>query len=199
VTVGAINKKDVNNLYKDSEKTGGEKPIDLIKATRPIVIVDEPQSVDGGLEGRGKEALGGMNPLCTLRYSATHVEKHHMVYRLDAVDAYERKLVKQIEVAAATVEGAHNKPYVKLLSVGKRRGVMSAKVELDMQMATGVVRREVTVQDGDKLEMTTGRAVYADTRVGEIRVTKGDEFMELRYPGGEQYLRPGETHGDVEA
>ena len=57
VTVGAINKKDVNNLYKDSEKTGGEKPIDLIKATRPIVIVDEPQTVDGGLRGRGKEAL----------------------------------------------------------------------------------------------------------------------------------------------
>ena len=54
VTVGAINKKDVNNLYKDSEKTGGEKPIDLIKATRPIVIVDEPQSVDGGLTGAGK-------------------------------------------------------------------------------------------------------------------------------------------------
>jgi type III restriction enzyme len=89
VTVGAINKKDVNNLYKDSEKTGGEKPIDLIRATRPIVIVDEPQSVDGGLEGRGKEALGAMNPLCTLRYSATHVDKHHMVYRLDAVDAYD--------------------------------------------------------------------------------------------------------------
>ena len=71
VTVGAINKKDVNNLYKDSEKTGGESPIDLIKATRPILIVDEPQSVDGGLEGRGKEALGAMKPLCTLRYSAT--------------------------------------------------------------------------------------------------------------------------------
>ena len=56
VTVGAINKKDVNNLYKDSEKTGGEKPIDLIRATQPVLIVDEPQSVDGGLEGRGKEA-----------------------------------------------------------------------------------------------------------------------------------------------
>ena len=120
VTVGAINKKDVNNLYKDSEKTGGEKPIDLIKATRPILIVDEPQSVDGGLEGQGKEALDAMNPLCTLRYSATHVDKHHMVYRLDAVDAYERKLVKQIEVASATVEGAHNKPYVRLL-VGEQQ------------------------------------------------------------------------------
>ena len=85
VTVGAINKKDVDNLYKDSEKTGGEKPIDLIKATRPILIVDEPQSVDGGLQGHGKEDLGAMNPLCTLRYSATHADQHHMVYRLDAV------------------------------------------------------------------------------------------------------------------
>ena len=79
VTVGAINKRDVNNLYKDSEKTGGEKPIDLVRAVRPIVIVDEPQSVDGGLSGRGKEALDAMLPLCTLRYSATHVDKHHMV------------------------------------------------------------------------------------------------------------------------
>src|SRR5207249_9041911 len=154
VTVGAINKKDVNNLYKDSERTGGEKPIDLIKATRPILIVDEPQSVDGGLEGRGKEALGAMNPLCTLRYSATHVDKHHMVYRLDAVDAYERRLVKQIEIAAATVEDAHNKPYVRLLKVGNKRGAISALVALDMETASGIKRQEVTVQDGDNLEQT---------------------------------------------
>jgi type III restriction enzyme len=198
VTVGAINKKDVNNLYKDSEKTGGEKPIDLIKATRPILIVDEPQSVDGGLSGAGKTALDAMNPLCTLRYSATHADKHHMVYRLDAVDAYERKLVKQIEVAAASVEGGHNKAFVRVVSVSNKRGVITAKVELDTQTATGVTRREVTVQDGDNLEMTTGRAIYADCRVGEIRVTKGDEFMELRYPGGEVYLRPGQAYGDVE-
>src|ERR1017187_9667833 len=178
VTVGAINKKDINNLYKDSEKTGGEKPIDLIKATNPILIVDEPQSVDGGLEGRGREALGAMNPLCTLRYSATHVEKHHMVYRLDAVDAYERKLVKQIEVAAAALSGAYNKAYLRLLSVSNRRGVITAKVELDMQTPTGVQRKEVAVQDGDNLEMTTARAIYHDCRVGEIRVAKDDEFME---------------------
>ena len=140
VTVGAINKKDVNNLYKDSERAGGEKPIDLIRATHPIIIVDEPQSVDGGLRGRGKEALEAMNPLCTLRYSATHVDKHHMVYRLDAVDAYERRLVKQIEVAAATVEHAHNKPYVRLVSVCNKRGTISARVELDVEAATGVRR-----------------------------------------------------------
>ncbi len=199
VTVGAINKKDVNNLYKDSEKTGGEKPIDLIKATRPILIVDEPQSVDGGLAGRGREALGKMNPLCTLRYSATHADKHHMVYRLDAVDAYERKLVKQIEVASATVEDAHNRPYVHLVSTSNRRGTISAKVELDVQVA-GRVRRQVkVVQDGDDLEQTAGRAVYGDCRIGEIRVEKGNEFMEVRVPGGEQYLRPGQAWGDVDA
>ena len=110
-----------------NEKTGGEKPIDLIRATRPILIVDEPQSVDGGLEGRGKEALGAMNPLCTLRYSATHADKHHMLYRLDAVDAYERKLVKQIEVASLEVEGGHNKCYVKLLSTKQQEGSVQRK------------------------------------------------------------------------
>ena len=198
VTVGAINKRDVNNLYKDSEKTGGEKPIDLVRATRPILIVDEPQSVDGGLAGRGKQALEAMNPLCTLRYSATHAAKHHMVYRLDAVDAYERKLVKQIEVASATVEDAHNKPYVRLLSTSNRRGTISAKVELDVEAYGRVRRQEKVVQDGDDLEQTTGRAVYRNCNIGEIRVERGGELMELRVPGGEQYLRPGEAWGDVD-
>jgi type III restriction enzyme len=199
VTVGAINKKDVNNLYKNSEKTGGEKPIDLIKATRPILIIDEPQSVDGGLKGAGKTALDAMNPLCTMRYSATHVDKHHMVYRLDAVDAYERKLVKQIEVASATVEDAHNKPFVRLLSVNSKRGTISAKIELDVAAASGVRRQAVTVLDGDDLEQSGKRAIYADFRIGEINTAKGEEFMELRYPGGETYLALGQAHGDVDA
>ena len=198
VTVGAINKKEVNNLYKDSEKTGGEKPIDLIRATRPIVIVDEPQSVDGGLSGAGKAALDAMNPLCTLRYSATHANKHHMVYRLDAVDAYERKLVKQIEVAAATIEYAFNKPYVRLLEVSNKKGI-SAKVELHVQTATGAKPQVLTVNDGDDLEQLAKRAVYADFRVGEINTAKGEEFMELRYPGGEVCLALGQAHGEVDA
>ena len=198
VTVGAINKKEVNNLYKDSEKTGGEKPIDLIRATRPIVIVDEPQSVDGGLSGAGKAALDAMNPLCTLRYSATHANKHHMVYRLDAVDAYERKLVKQIEVAAATIEDAFNKPYVRLLEVSNKKGI-SAQVELHVQTATGAKPQVLTVNDGDDLQQLAKRAVYADFRVGEINTAKGEEFMELRYPGGEVYLALGQAHGEVDA
>lgn len=201
VTVGAINKKDVNNIYGKgaNEATGGERPIDLIKATQPVIIVDEPQSVDGGLSGAGKAALDAMNPLCTLRYSATHVDKHHMVYRLDAVDAYEQKFVKQIEVASATIEDAHNKPYVRLVSAPQnRRGSISARLELDVQTLTGVRREERSVQDGYDLEQETGRALYRDCRVGEIRVAKGSEFVELRVPGGEVFLRIGEAWSDVE-
>ena len=199
VTVGAINKRDVNNLYKDSEKTGGERPIDLIRATRPILIVDEPQSVDGGLQGRGREALAAMNPLCTLRYSATHADEHHMVYRLDAIDAYQRKLVKRIEVDAAEVEDAYNKPYVRLLSTRNRRNVIEARVEIDVERFGKVRRREVNVQAGDDLERIAERAVYRDCRIGEIRVEKGREFVELRVPGGEKYLRLGDAWGDVDA
>ena len=217
VTVGAINKfgdeaeakaeesdetkarpKSQNVMYRHSEKTGGERPIDLIRATSPIVIVDEPQSVDGGLDGKGKKAIQQLNPLCTLRYSATHVDKHHMVYRLDAVDAYEQKLVKQIEVAAATVQGGNNKPYVRVVSVSNKRGVISAKVELDVETLAGVHRQEAMVQDGDDLGQTTHRAMYADYRIGEIKTAKGEAFVELRYPGGEKYLSIGEAHGDVE-
>ena len=222
ITVGAINKfgdeaealveeadnnakpagKSKNVMYRPSEKTGGERPIDLVRNTRPILIVDEPQSVDGGIDGRGRQALAHMNPLCTLRYSATHVDKHHMVYRLDAVDAYEQKLVKQIEVAAATVEADANRPYLRLLSVNNTRGSHTAKVELDVTGPNGrVSRKPVVVCDTDDLEQSTGRAVYAGYRIGELRVAsargKGDEMIEIRAPGTESWLRRGEAMGDV--
>lgn len=222
ITVGAINKfgdeqeaaaeeadealrreKSKNVMYRASEKTGGEKPIDLVRATRPIVIVDEPQSVDGGMDGKGKKAMARMHPLCTLRYSATHVDKHNMVYRLDAVDAYEQKLVKQIEVASATVEQGFNKPYVKLVSVSNKRGVVTATVELDVLGRAGSVqRKEVVVQDGDDLEQTTGREIYANMRVGTLRAAtkspKTEALMELHVPGGQQYLTVDESWGGVE-
>ena len=197
VTVGAINKKDVNNLYKDSEKTGGEKPIDLVRATHPIIIVDEPQSVDGGLGGRGKKALDAMNPLCTLRYSATHADKHHMLYRLDAVDAYERELVKQIEVASLEIEGGHNKAYLKLLSTHNNRGSITAKVEVDIAQGKKVRRVVMTVEDGDDLEQETGRAIYENFRIGTITCGKDNQSMEISVPGGEFTLHPGDEVGGV--
>ena len=199
VTVGAINKKDVNNLYKESEKTGGEKPIDLIRATRPIVVVDEPQSVDGGLEGSGKKALEAMNPLCTLRYSATHAAKHHMVYKLDAVDAYERQLVKQIEVASLAIEGGHNRPYVKLLGVGFEGKKPVAEVALDVQSKTGSIKRTAKkVRVDDDLEQVTNNAMYANYMVGEFSAKTGAQYLDLRYSGGEEQLTIGQAVGDVD-
>ncbi len=112
---------------------------------------------------------------------------------------YLRTIFEQIEVASATVEDAHNKPYVRLVSTRNQRGTISAKIELDVETAAGVRRREVTVQDGDDFEQITKRAIYQDCRIGEIRVEKGNEFVELRVPGDERFLRLGESYGDVDA
>ncbi len=197
-TVGAINKRDVNNLYKENENTGGEKPIDLVCATNPIIIVDEPQSVDGGLTGKGKEALTAMNPLCTLRYSATHVDKHHMTFRLDAVDAYERGLVKQIEVASLQIDSGHNNPYIRLDSTHNRQGSITAKVEVDVQRGQNVRREFLTVEDGDDLEQITGRSIYENMQIGTITCGKGNESIEVKGDGFGQLLRPGDAIGGVD-
>ncbi|MBI4492349.1 MAG: restriction endonuclease subunit R, partial [Chloroflexi bacterium] len=144
----------------------------------------------------GKKALAEMAPLCTLRYSATHADKHHMVYRLDAVDAYERNLVKQIEVASLEVEGGHNKPYVKLISTSNKKGRFSATVELDVQRGTSVSREVVTVQPWDDLQQVTKRAVYADCLVQSIGCKAGEEWLELH--NLEKPLRVGEAVGDID-
>ena len=197
-TVGAINKKEVNNLYKENENTGGEKPIDLVRATNPIIIVDEPQSVDGGLTGKGKEALSAMNPLCTLRYSATHIEKHHMTFRLDAVDAYERGLVKQIEVASLQIDSGSNKPYIRLESTHNRKGSITAKIEMDVQRGKNIRREILTVEDGDDLEQISNRAIYEDMQIGTINCGKDNESIEVKGDGFDQELRPGEAIGGVD-
>ncbi len=195
MTVGAINKKDVNTIYQSTEKVGGEKPIDLIRATHPIVIVDEPQSVDGGLEGRGREALSAMNPLCTLRYSATHADEHHMIYRLDAVDAYERKLVKQIEVAGLEIEGALNRPYVKFIGATNKRGNVTAQIEVN-----GNSKREtLTLYGDDDLEALTSRGIYANVRIGDINARRDNQSIEVRLSGSEVFLKVGEAINDIDA
>lgn len=192
-TVGAINKKEVNNLYKENENTGGEKPIDLVRATSPIIIVDEPQSVDGGLSGAGKKALDAMNPLCTLRYSATHVDKLHMTFRLDAVDAYERGLVKQIEVASLQIDSGNNKPYIRLESTHNKKGSITAKVELTVQRGKNIKREILTVEDGDDLEQITNRSIYENMQIGTITCGKDNESIEIKGEGFDQVLRPDEA------
>lgn len=199
MTIGAINKKEINKLYQSSEKTTIDeldKPIELIRATRPVLIVDEPQSVDGGVSGAGKQALEGIHPLFTLRYSATHVHKHHMVYRLDAIDAYQRRLVKQIEVAGLTVQHAHNQASVSVVAIQRKRNQISAVLSLDVSRKDGsVVTNEVTVMSGDDLASLTEREIYRNYRIDEIRFGKNDGFVALETPSGMKYLAAGASLG----
>ncbi len=191
--------------YQPHEKTGGDRPIDLIRGTNPVVVIDEPQSVEGGgsggEEGEGAKAIRGLNPLAVLRYSTTHLRKVHEVYRLDAVDAFGRQLVKRIEVAAATAEAAHNRAYVKLVGVKAQRG-RGPRATLELDVATvggGVTRREKVLHGNEDLEQTTGREVYRNVRLGEVRGGRAAEQMvELRLPGETRWLRKGEVVGGID-
>ena len=88
---------------------------------------------------------------------------------------------------------------MKLLAASNKRGTITASIEVDRENAAGVVRRDtLTVQDGFDLEQETGRALYANVRVGEIRTAKGEQLLELRVPGDQIYLRVGEAWGDVD-
>ena len=118
-----------------------------------------------------------------------------MIYRLDAVDAYESNLVKHIEVASLEVEGGHNKPFVRLLSTSNKKGSFSAKVEVDVMGSAGVQRRTVTVKPGTDLETITERALYANILVDRIIVKAGEEAVELSNYSSP--LRVGEAIGDV--
>ncbi len=109
---GTEDEQKSNVIYKESDKLSGRQPIEFVQATRPIVIIDEPQSVDS--TDQAQEAIRALNPLCTLRYSATHRNPYNLVYRLDPVRAFELRLVKQIVVASATADGGANDAFVRV-------------------------------------------------------------------------------------
>lgn len=157
------NKSNIIHRYNDKL---GYKPIELIKETNPIVIIDEPQSVDS--TDKAKEAIAALNPLCCLRYSATHRTPYNMMYKLDSIDAYELKLVKQIEVATAAVEGFKNDAYIDLVKVDNTSGIR-AYLELDFQNKGKVERKKKWVKKGDDLFLDiTGRDLYEGYIVEDI-------------------------------
>lgn len=166
-----------NIIHRYHDKMLG-KPIDFIASCNPVVIIDEPQSVDN--TDKAKEALGYLKPLCTLRYSATHRKRDRfcMMYKLDSVDAYEQKLVKQIVVAGINVEHSHNKAYVRLISTCNKGGSVSAKVALDVLSKGAVTRKTVTVKAGDTLFQKSGkRSMYDGYQVDDISCKEGNEYI----------------------
>ena len=168
-------------------------PIEFIRSTNPMVIIDEPQSVD--TTTKSAEAIKSLNPLCTFRYSATHVDKHHMLYKLDSIDAYEQKLVKQIEVASVQVKDGHNKAYIKLLKVDNKNG-HKARIELDVQQKGAVKRTPKWVKQGDDLlSLSGGRSIYDGYVVNDIYCEEGNEYID--FTSQEDIIPLNQAIGDV--
>ena len=187
-----------NIIHRSHDRMTGAKPIEYIQETNPIVIVDEPQSVD--TTSKSKEAIRSLNPLCTLRYSATHIDKHHMLYKLDSVDAYEQKLVKQIEVAGVEVKDGHNKAYIKLLSVNNKKSPITAKIEIDCRMKNGNIKRKaVVVSSGADLldaKYSGGRDIYDGYIIEDIYCEKGNEY--ISFTSKPEILKLGQAIGEVD-
>jgi type III restriction enzyme len=168
-----------NVIYKENDKLSGRQPIEFIQAARPIVIIDEPQSVDS--TDKAQTAIQSLNPLCTLRYSATHRNPYNLVYRLDPIRAYELGLVKQIVVASATAADAMNGAFVKVSQIGYdgKAKRPTAKLLIHVQTANGVKEKSIKVKGGEDLYLLSGeRACYQDNWVVDsVDATPGAEHV----------------------
>jgi type III restriction enzyme len=150
--------KDENIINKPNDKLTGKRPIEFIQATSPIVIVDEPQNMETEIR---KKAVENLNPLCTLRYSATHTNRYNMVYSLDPVKAYDLGLVKQIEVDSIVTENDFNEAYLCLKKVTATKTRTSSKIKIDVNATDGVKRKSVTAKVGDDLyDLSNKREIY---------------------------------------
>lgn len=186
--------KDARRIYMKLDEFGSRRPIDIIAKTNPIMIIDEPQSVEGK---QTKENLKAFNPLMTLRYSATHKPDsiYNMVYRLDAVEAYNKRLVKKIAVKGITEIGTTaTDSYVYLESINLSKDTPTATIQFDVKEASGIKKKSRKVDIGfnlydhsgelseykdgfivksidgrdDSVEFVNGIKIYAGDMIGKV-------------------------------
>jgi len=156
-------------IHQTRDKLNGLRPLDYLKATHPVVIMDEPQNMESQLS---QSAIGELDPAFTLRYSATHKKQRNVVYRLDPVDAHDLGLVKQIVVAEVQQQGADATPYIKLVEV-RREPSWSARLELSCRKADGALeRRVVSVKQHQELSdaRITNNPIYGGCRINEMSI-----------------------------
>ncbi len=150
--------KNTRIIHQTRDKLNGLRPIDYLKATHPVVIMDEPQNMESELS---TSAIAELEPLATLRYSATHRKQRNVVYRLDPVDAHDLGLVKQIVIAEVAQQGADAAPYIKVVDV--KRDPWVAKLELSVRAKDGTLSRKViNVKQGQDLATLTDNPAYAN-------------------------------------
>lgn len=182
--------KDENIINKPNDRLNGQEPIRFIQSVNPIVIVDEPQNMESE---KRIAAIQNLNPLCTLRYSATHRNRYNLVHRLNPVKAYDLGLVKQIEVDSVMEENSLNGASIALESITPQKTKVTAKLTIDQNTKDGVKQKMVAVRAGDDLYILSNeREIYRNGYIiEEIDASNGC----VVFSGGET-LYVGEKHDD---
>ena len=184
--------KEARIIYDKRDEFGSRRPIDVIKANNPIIILDEPQKMGGDAT---QKALKNFNPLFCLNYSATHLKHHNLVYALDAVDAYNQKLVKKIEVKGFQVKnfrGTDSYLYLDTIMVSPKHPP-KAKIELEIGDKKSIKREMRILKVDDNLfELSKGMEQYKGYRIADIDPINGT----VTFTNGEVLYR-GDVIGDV--
>ncbi len=183
--------KDENIINKPNDKLTGKRPIEFIQSTKPFIIVDEPQNMETEIR---KRAIENLNPLCTLRYSATHISLYNLMYSLNPVKAYDLGLVKQIEVDSVMSENDFNDSFIQLESVIRTGNNITAKIKIDTTSATGIKRKSVTANRNklDLFELSNSNEKYEGLKIYEIDF--GNQQIELT---NGIVLKVGESQGGM--
>lgn len=179
-------------IYSKRDEFGSRRPIDVIKANRPIIILDEPQKMGGAVT---QKALKNFNPLFTLNYSATHAKQHNLVYVLDALDAFNKKLVKKIEVKGFEVKnfiGTDSYLYLEQIVLSSKKPPM-AKIELEIRYKKSINRETQILGVGDDLYYVSQKMEqYKGYTISEIDPLRGT----VTFTNGE-VIKAGDVVGDV--
>lgn len=183
--------KDNRRIYEELDDFQSRRPIDVISANHPIVILDEPQKMEGA---KTLDALAKFNPLFVLRYSATHRTTHNKIHRLDALDAYNQKLVKKIAVRGITVKGlAGTNAYLYLESIEISSKAPVARIELEVRQRNGIKRVVKRLGKGSDLYVESNELdQYRGMVISQIDANKDT----VEFTNG-QILTAGDAVGDV--
>ncbi|MFX4263568.1 type III restriction-modification system endonuclease [Pelotomaculum propionicicum] len=171
--------KDARRIYMKLDEFRSRKPIDILAKTNPILIIDEPQSVEGAAT---KERLKEFNPLFTIRYSATHKKDsvYNMIYRLDAMEAYNKRLVKKIAVKGISVTGSTaTEGYVYLESINLSKGNPTATIEFDVKGAKVLRKTRRTVGENFNLFPNSGELAEYKNGYTVLRIDGRDSSIEF--------------------
>lgn len=185
MNIQAFNSSD-NLILRANETMNDRAPIEFITAVNPVVIMDEPQKLNGP---KHKEAIESLNPIFRLRYSATHKEHHCLLYRLSPIDAYEMRLVKQIEVLSLSSEDDGASPYIEVVRINANKSGVKATVRLNMPHAP---KTNKVVTRNSSLAEITQSDIYKGWSVEEIVPERDNAAGYVEFSNGRR-LRVNET------